>query len=962
MFRTGAFWASGFRHTSRFAVISAATLWAGLAVAATGGEPGSVEVTGDQGVQYGLVIGQSPTRQQVKLHFSDVLGVLLKLADMPEVQREWFAQAPRIVMPDGLYVPLSEWRSGGYRIDRTERQLALFPFTRVGEQAPIVTETSDQDLLAQEIDDLANEAVNPPIALISRDNDDPDTDLSGAQRRDDLSPLVYGDVAIGQSGDIARPDTDLSLPLLPKGAWGETLAAITINGQKLSDGAFLRRNSEGEFALRVEDLDTWRVRYGIDEILSIDGDAYVVLSTLNATNITFDETTLELSLIIDADRFEPNRIIARDRPRPTPTPGSGAYLDYELQVLLGDEIDAAIGGLAELGVFQPFGVFKTTVLADALGTDTGNVVRLDTVYTRDFPDSRQSLRVGDTITMSSALARPARFGGVQWATNFRTDPTFVTFPRPTIGGLVDQESVVDVIVDNTTRTTSEVPPGPFEIDNVPVLTGAGEIQLRITDLLGREQLVTQPYYVTPRLLRKDLHEFGVQAGFLRENFAQKDFDYGDAFASATYRQGISNALTMEAHGEVRKDVQVAGAHATYLASPYGLFSGGALVSVTDGDVGGEVSADYEYRNHWLSVGARTALTSDRFRQIGRDDEAPPERLDQLSVGLNLGEWGRLGGLAIYETNRLPEPDRLTLTGTYSVPMGPGTFLLSGVQEIEPDTDFVVTASYSMPLGDLFSASTTASVKRNTQRAGVQLNKSRGATDLGLAYRVATEIGDDARDVDASLSYNTQLAGLRADFASDDGDERIRLGVQGSLGMVDGRIRATRRLGRSFGVVSVPGFEDVTVLVDNKIVGSTDEDGLLMVPGLRPYEENRIAIELDDLAFDTEIDRTELTAVPYEDSGVALEFAARKVVRAEARFVDQTGSALPAGLNLVDAAGGISALLGLNGLAYISGAAEDVPTLVANLGNETFACVLPWPFDSEQGDTQLGEISCERRAQ
>ena len=95
------------------------------------------------------------------------------------------------------------------------------------------------------------------------------------------------------------------------------------------------------------------------------------------------------------------------------------------------------------------------------------------------------------MTGGGAFAFPVRFAGVQYGTNFGTDPAFVPFPLPTIGGLARQELAVDLLINDLERVKSNVPAGPFSISNLPVLTGSGEVQLRVTDLLGRQQVVTQ---------------------------------------------------------------------------------------------------------------------------------------------------------------------------------------------------------------------------------------------------------------------------------------------------------------------------------------------------------------------------------------------------------------------------------------------------------------------------------------
>ena len=55
-------------------------------------------------------------------------------------------------------------------------------------------------------------------------------------------------------------------------------------------------------------------------------------------------------------------------------------------------------------------------------------------------------------------------------------------------------STVDLYVDNELRMRREVPSGPFSIQDLPVMTGQGDARLVVRDILGREQVITQPFY------------------------------------------------------------------------------------------------------------------------------------------------------------------------------------------------------------------------------------------------------------------------------------------------------------------------------------------------------------------------------------------------------------------------------------------------------------------------------------
>jgi len=55
-------------------------------------------------------------------------------------------------------------------------------------------------------------------------------------------------------------------------------------------------------------------------------------------------------------------------------------------------------------------------------------------------------------------------------------------------------STVDVFVNGQPVSSEQVQPGPFEISGIPAVNGAGQMQVVVTDALGRQQVVSQPFY------------------------------------------------------------------------------------------------------------------------------------------------------------------------------------------------------------------------------------------------------------------------------------------------------------------------------------------------------------------------------------------------------------------------------------------------------------------------------------
>ncbi|MEI9849784.1 MAG: fimbria/pilus outer membrane usher protein, partial [Sphingomonas sp.] len=136
-------------------------------------------------------------------------------------------------------------------------------------------------------------------------------------------------------------------------------------------------------------------------------------------------------------------------------------------------------------MFSGSGTGSTTFIG-RLDESGRSLTRLETNWTIDDPARMRSLRIGDSITRGGIGAAPLRFAGFQLATNFATQPGFITMALPTVNGTAAVPSVVDIYVNNVLQTRRPVAPGPFQLTDVPVITGSGDIRLIVRDTLGRE--------------------------------------------------------------------------------------------------------------------------------------------------------------------------------------------------------------------------------------------------------------------------------------------------------------------------------------------------------------------------------------------------------------------------------------------------------------------------------------------
>jgi outer membrane usher protein len=726
-------------------------------------------------------------------------------------------------------------------------------------------------------------------------------------------------------------------PIGPDG-WREWVFAVVLNGEEVSKGSLVAEEpGSGRLALAVAQLRLWRIRIDPAAVVTLQGEPFVPVEALRPRRFEIDRENLTLTLDLPPEAFETAAFEEGPEPGPPPSAGTGAFLDYDVLATAGQGVAERVDGLVEAGVFGEPGVLTTSALLEDL-TGGPEVVRLETRFFRDVPERRASLRIGDSLTGGGSFAPSIRFGGLQWATNFATDPSFVTFPLPAIGGLAEQPSVVDVFIDNLKRSTGQVPSGPFRFANLPVVTGAGEVQLRVTDLLGRERIVTQPYYVSARNLKAGLHDYSYEAGFERRRYGEASFSYGDALLVGTHRYGFTDTFTGEVHAELQLDRQQLVLGGTLQLGLLGTVTAGLGSSREDGEgVGLMGQIGYEYQARQWSFGARTRFTSEDWSELGGREGG--RRVDQLDLGFDLGSFGRLG-LFLANEDRERGEDRTVAAASWSLSVGPGHLFLSAGQSLRPDRDLVVTAAYTLPLGERTTVSGEVRAGDGRTGARLQARGTRGASDLGLDWRVGAELLEGDGGVDARLSWQGAKGAVELEAERFAGDHRARLGVEGSLAWLEGELHASRRLGQAFGLVDLPGFPNVRVYLDNREAGRTDAEGKLLLPGLRPWEANRVRLELEDLPLDADLVRTETVAVPRDRTGVRIGFPIDRRRQATAILRTTSGAALPAGLELASADGSVRVVVGRDGFAQITGALDAPVEVVGERSGKRFTCSLP----------------------
>ncbi|MCV5663824.1 fimbria/pilus outer membrane usher protein, partial [Escherichia coli] len=85
-------------------------------------------------------------------------------------------------------------------------------------------------------------------------------------------------------------------------------------------------------------------------------------------------------------------------------------------------------------------------------------------------------------------------------------------------GEVTAPTTLDLFINGFKTDSMNVGPGPFIINDIPMLSGAGEATVIATDAQGKQTVMTSPFFLSSDLLKTGFTSYSASIGAIRENF------------------------------------------------------------------------------------------------------------------------------------------------------------------------------------------------------------------------------------------------------------------------------------------------------------------------------------------------------------------------------------------------------------------------------------------------------------
>ena len=760
-------------------------------------------------------------------------------------------------------------------------------------------------------------------------------------------------------------------PLLPEQQ--SLLLSVKINGRTQEGIQEFIEQGDVLFVTPEQLVDMGLI---VPDIVALPGSRLIDLSHIDGWSYRLDSAAQVVDLHIPNSSLVPQRLNAgrTEAFDPITQRDFGAVLNYDSQFTDYDG-HVSSSNVGNVRVFGPFGVMESSAV-QAHSQSFSRTVRLDSTYSTSDPASLHTYNAGDFINGGLTWTRPIRMMGVQMATNFGLRPDLVTYPRPGMTGEVAVPSSVDIFVNGLRQLSEQVEPGPFELSQLPVTSGGGDISVVVRDASGRETTRTLPFYTSTALLNEGLDSLSMELGSVRRRYATESNDYAQGAASLSYRHGVTPSLSLETHVESTAGLVMGGVGADVLVSKLGVLSASVATSTFGDEQGLQYGLGFSRTTPYLSFGFNVLKADAHFYDIAAaNDDAMPRTTLRANLGVPLPGVGSFSVVYAKKLVNLYTPDDYstteyvqtserisssTLSANFSVSLPRNAYaFITGFHDFGGNTGNGMFVGVSIPFGRNATLSASNSTAGGNAYHTVEARQSVVQTgDVG--WRLARQTGTETRN-DLGLSYKSPWGLVGAEAERGSAGNAYRATAQGSLSMLDGHLFASNIVYDSFAVVDTDGLPGITVLQENRRVGKTNADGLMFVENLRAYESNRLSIDPDDVPMDVSLSNVQLQVRPADRSGVMAKFPIQRSRSATLLLQDAQQRPIKLGSRAVLSGSGEEGTVGYDGVTFFENLADHNEVSVLIPGQAS--CTVGFDYQPHANAIpQIGPLTCLPGAQ
>lgn len=579
---------------------------------------------------------------------------------------------------------------------------------------------------------------------------------------------------------------------------------------------------------------------------------------------------------------------------------------------------------------------------------------------------RSELTLGDSNTAGD-IFDSLGFRGVQIASDDAMLPDSLRGFAPTIRGIAKSNARVTIRQNGYVIYQSYVAPGAFEITDLYPTSSSGDLQVTITESDNSTNSFVVPYSAVPLLQRENRMKYAAMVGKYRTNNAQQD---QPLFGQGTLMWGRSAGVTLYGGTQLAENYQALTLGTGKNLGDWGAFSADltqAYSTLSDGSDRNGQSLRFLYAKSLNDFGTNFQILGYRYSTKGffTLDEASYKNMSGYTVDFSDAQ----PVVRDYYDLHHAKKSRMQMNIVQQLGNGRGSLFLTGSRQDYWHTDgtndllqvgysnvyrgvsYNLNYSYnknqgreernqlfafnlSIPLGQWLSGHRESVSLRRSQNAAYATynltsdNQGRTLQQAGLSgtlledgnlnYNVSQGYGNrgTGNSGSAGLGYQGTYGNSNASYNYTRNNRQLNYGVSGGVVAHADGVTFSQPLGDTNVLIKVPGASRVKV--ENTTGIQTDWRGYAVIPYASVYRNNRIALDVNSLNQNTEVDNAVANLVPTRGAMARANFTAYHGGRALISLQQRNGRPVPFGALVSRTDSDSTGIVGDDGQVFLSG--------------------------------------------
>lgn len=512
--------------------------------------------------------------------------------------------------------------------------------------------------------------------------------------------------------------------------------------------------------------------------------------------------------------------------------------------------------------------------------------RTPIIASKDYYDSALRVTAGEISPRLQGFQGSRRMLGVGLFRSYSAIRPFQTV-RPTGRSefSLDEESTVEVYVNNILQETIDLQTGSYSLADFPIGSEANDVRLEIVSRSGNSEVLEFDVYGGSELLAPGITDYGV---FIGKPQSLNEFEYNNDIAVTAYgRRGFTGQLSLGATGQFTDVAQQVGALLTH-GSRWGLIEFATALSrrAEDDELGGAMRLDYRknfslFTANDLRISANSEYRSEYFQHAFESIiEAPLEWSARMQAS-----WSGLDGLnatlgfSSVQSRGLRE-NRVD-TVNLSLAKSLGDLRVGGTVTLSDSTFNGSSERFSVTVGYRPRGTVSSSAQYNSSQDQTTIDLRRRSKHLVEGYNGSLQVqsGERGKRLRATGSYahNRFDTAIQHSYEpkninNQDSESRTQVRVSTFIGMSGSEVGIGRPIRSAF--VLAPRHRslrksNVEIRAGRQFVARPGFLGAAVIPLDRPYTVNRFDLVVDPLPIGYDLGSGGIEVFPGHGSSFRL---------------------------------------------------------------------------------------------